>query len=201
MTNMTSNVASGITLRFPLARVLPADCILPCFKVQEMAQGSRRSVAVFARLALGAVSTSVVRLLLAIAVINSLTPLLATEPVPRSPAAGDWPHWRGPNRDGTVVGFSIPDVWPESLDKQWSVDVGDGYSSPVVAGGRVYQLSRQGDEEHVRCLKLDSSNTVWHVSYPAAGAVHSTAAAHGIGPKSTLVVAREDSTPSELAIF
>ena len=149
----------------------------------------------------GAVSTSVVRLLLAIAVINSLTPLLATEPVPRSPAAGDWPHWRGPNRDGTVVGFSIPDVWPESLDKQWSVDVGDGYSSPVVAGGRVYQLSRQGDEEHVRCLKLDSSNTVWHVSYPAAGAVHSTAAAHGIGPKSTLVVAREDSTPSELAIF
>ncbi len=41
--------------------------------------------------------------------------------------AEDWPQWRGPNRDGTVVGFSIPDVWPVSLNKQWSVDVGDGY--------------------------------------------------------------------------
>ena len=73
--------------------------------------------------------------------------------------AEDWPQWRGPNRDGTVVGFSIPDVWPESLDKQWSVDVGDGYSSPVVSDGQVYQLSRQGDEEHVRCLKLDSGKS------------------------------------------
>jgi len=113
----------------------------------------------------------------------------AVEPVRQSRAAGDWPQWRGPTRDGVVAGFAIPSVWPESLDKQWSVDVGDGYSSPVVTGGRVYQLSRQGDEEHVRCLELESGRTVWHASYPAAGSVHSAAASHGIGPKSTPVVA------------
>ena len=178
-------------LTFPLPRVLQAHCILPCFKVQESVRGPRQSVAVFARLLLGAVSTLVVRFLLAIAVIHSVDALLAIEPVPQSRAANDWPQWRGPNRDGTVIGFSIPDVWPESLDKQWSVDLGDGYSSPVVADGRVYQLSRQGDEEHVQCLELDSGKTVWHGGYPAAGAVHSAAASHGIGPKSTPVVARE----------
>lgn len=118
-------------------------------------------------------------------------PLNATESERQLRTTGDWPQWRGPNRDGTVVGFSIPDVWPESLEKQWSVKVGDGYSSPVVANGQVYQLSRQGEEEHVRCLELETGDTVWHASYPAAGAVHSAAASHGIGPKSTPVVARE----------
>lgn len=116
---------------------------------------------------------------------------ISMQPAPPAPAASDWPQWRGPNRDGTVVGFSIPDVWPESLNKQWSVDVGAGYSSPVVAHGRVYQLSRQGAEEHVLCLELDSGETVWRASYLAAGEVHSAAASHGIGPKSTPVVARE----------
>jgi outer membrane protein assembly factor BamB len=87
-------------------------------------------------------------------------------------------------------GFSIPDVWPESLDLRWAVDVGDGYASPVVADGRVYQLSRQGVEEHVRCIELDSGKTVWQASYPAVGAVHAAAASHGIGPKSTPAIAR-----------
>lgn len=117
-------------------------------------------------------------------------PLSGVEQELQSRTASDWPQWRGPNRDGTVIGFSIPDVWPESLDEQWSVTVGDGYSSPVVADGRVYQLSRQGEEEHVRCLELETGKTTWHARYPAAGAVHSAAASHGIGPKSTPVVAR-----------
>lgn len=89
-----------------------------------------------------------------------------------------------------AAAFSLPEVWPESLDQQWSVEVGEGYSSPVVADGRVYQLARQDDREHVRCLELETGKTVWHASYPATGAVHSAAASHGIGPKSTPVVAR-----------
>jgi len=102
----------------------------------------------------------------------------------------DWPQWRGPTRDGVVPGFSTPDVWPESLDRLWAVKVGEGYSSPVVADGLVYQLSRQGEQEHVCCLRLESGKTVWHASYPASGAVHRAAASHGICPKSTPVVAR-----------
>ena len=25
--------------------------------------------------------------------------------------AQDWPQWRGPNRDGKVVGFAAPETW------------------------------------------------------------------------------------------
>lgn len=151
----------------------------------------KQSVAVFARLWLGISPTSTsLAFLLTIAVMNSADPVLAAQPSPQPGTVTDWPQWRGPNRDGVVVGFSIPDVWPESLDKQWSVEVGHGYSSPVVADGRVYQLSRQGDEEHIRCLGLETGGTIWHASYAATGAVHPAAASHGIGPKSTPVVAR-----------
>jgi len=183
-------LAGGIMLTSPSVTELQLYCIVPRFKIQKPFGSPRQSVAALARLVKGTVSCSVVRILLAFFVMNSVDALLAMEPEPQSRAAGDWRQWRGPNRDGVVVGFSIPDVWPESLDKQWSVNVGDGYSSPVVADGLVYQLSRQGGEEHVRCLELDSGRTVWHASYPASGAVHSAAASHGIGPKSTPVVAR-----------
>ena len=130
-------------------------------------------------------------LLVALSLVATLrgdeeTPVTASQ----SLAVNNWPQWRGPNRDGVVNGFSIPKVWPESLDRQWSVEVGQGHSSPVVANGLVYQFSRGADEEHIRCLKLETGKTVWHAHYPASGGVHTAAASHGIGPKSTPVVDR-----------
>ncbi len=29
--------------------------------------------------------------------------------------AQDWSQWRGPNRDGKVVGFTVPLPWPAAL--------------------------------------------------------------------------------------
>ena len=49
-----------------------------------------------------------------------------------------WPGWLGPKRNGWVSGFQPPAQWPESLKKIWRVEVGIGYGSPLVAGGRVY---------------------------------------------------------------
>ena len=106
-----------------------------------------------------------------------------------SHVSNDWPQWRGPKRDGVVTGFSIPKVWPGTLEKNWSVKVGGGYSSPVVSGGLVYQMGRDGDEEHVRCLNLETGKIIWHAKYSADGEVHNAASAHGIGPKSTPTVA------------
>jgi outer membrane protein assembly factor BamB len=151
---------------------------------------TKQLVAVVARLFSATVPITIVWLLLTVSVTNSADPVLAAKPAPDSRASNDWPQWRGPNRDGVVTGFSIPKVWPKSLDRQWSVKVGSGYSSPVVRDGLVYQHSRKGDEEHVRCLALDTGKTIWQASYSATGGVHSAAASHGIGPKSTPVVAR-----------
>lgn len=79
----------------------------------------------------GDTATSVIRCLLAIALVNSAESGLGAEHATESQAASEWSQWRGPNRDGVAVGFLIPEVWPDSLEKQWAIEVGDGYSSPV----------------------------------------------------------------------
>lgn len=51
----------------------------------------------------------------------------------------DWPQFRGPRGDGTVVHWAIPVRWSENESVTWSVPVpGQGHSSPVVAGGLVW---------------------------------------------------------------
>jgi len=35
--------------------------------------------------------------------------------------AQDWPQWRGPNRDGKVAGFTVPQTWPQELTQKWKV--------------------------------------------------------------------------------
>jgi outer membrane protein assembly factor BamB len=103
-------------------------------------------------------------------------------------AAQDWPQWRGPNRDGVVSSFSQPDSWPEQLKLEWRGTVGQGHASPVVAGGKVYQFSRQGEQEAVTCLDLDSGRSRWQQRYPAPYRMNPAARSHGSGPKSTPVV-------------
>jgi hypothetical protein len=52
--------------------------------------------------------------------------------------AQEWTQWRGPARDGSVSGKNVPAVWPKSLKRSWRVEIGEGYSSPVVADSRVF---------------------------------------------------------------
>src|SRR5690349_1989186 len=103
--------------------------------------------------------------------------------------AADWPQWRGPNRDGGVHGVEAPATWPKALTEEWKVPVGEGVSSPVVVGDRVYLLTRQkADEEVVLCLDLVGGREVWKSAYPAPYKLGSPA--HGYeGPRSTPAVA------------
>ncbi len=103
-------------------------------------------------------------------------------------ARADWTQWRGPNRDGTLIGFTAPQKWPKKLKRQWRKKVGTGHSCPVVHADRVYQLSRGGSDEIVRCLVLSTGEQVWSQTYPAPYKVNSAAKGHGKGPKSTPVL-------------
>jgi len=104
-------------------------------------------------------------------------------------AGENWPGWRGPSRDGVVPGLSLPQQWPERLERSWRVEVGLGHSSPVAADGLVYVLSREGEQEVIRALDLRQGRQVWGQAYDAPYEVNSAAAAHGPGPKSTPLVA------------
>src|SRR6267142_1304370 len=100
--------------------------------------------------------------------------------------AQDWTQWRGPNRDG-VMRFNEPKAWPEKLTTKWKVPVGDGYASPIFAGGRILQFARQGDNEVAMSIDPESGKILWRQSYAAPYEPVQSAARHGKGPKSTLL--------------
>lgn len=99
-----------------------------------------------------------------------------------------WNQWRGAGRDG-VASFAAPATWPERLTKRWEIQVGLGHASPVVADGRVFVHTRQGERELVSAFDLASGRALWQDGYVAPYQMSSAARAHGPGPKSTPVVA------------
>jgi outer membrane protein assembly factor BamB len=103
--------------------------------------------------------------------------------------AEDWPQWRGPHRDGMVSASAAPSVWPEHLKLRWKVTVGEGHSSPILAGGRIFVFSRQQDKEIASSIDPESGKIVWQQSDAAPYTMNPAAERHGPGPKSTPVIA------------
>ena len=51
----------------------------------------------------------------------------------------DWPQWRGPHRDSVCAETDLLESFPaEGLKVRWRAPAGWGFSSPIVAEGRVY---------------------------------------------------------------
>jgi outer membrane protein assembly factor BamB len=105
--------------------------------------------------------------------------------------AQDWPQWRGPNRDGKTAGFKTPAAWPAKLVKKWDLTIGSGVSNPSLVGDRLYTLSREGENEVVRCLNAATSEEIWKDSY-ASAAPQGSGAGGGrfIGPRATPTIVR-----------
>ena len=78
-----------------------------------------------------------------------------------SPArADDWPQWGGPQRDIVWREKGIVDVLPAKglLPRMWATPIGEGYSGPSVARGRVYVMDRIKSEGNERVLCLDAAD-------------------------------------------
>ncbi len=106
-----------------------------------------------------------------------------------SAAEVHWPGWLGPERNGWVNSFRPPTRWPERLAQNWQVEVGAGYGSPLVADGLVYQHTRQGEDEVVWCIDLNTGDIKWRKSYATPFKIGGGGERHGKGPKSTPVLA------------
>ena len=100
-----------------------------------------------------------------------------------------WPQWRGPTRDGTAPVANVPASGPEKPTLRWKQPAGEGYSSPVVDGGRVFVHSRRDPQEIVTAFDLASGNTLWRATYDAAFTKNQYAAQMAKGPFSTPLVA------------
>jgi outer membrane protein assembly factor BamB len=84
--------------------------------------------------------------------------------------AGDWPQWRGPNRDGKAVGFDAPKTWPKELTQKWKVAVGEGVATPALVGDKLYVFTWEGGKEITRCLDAATGKEVWQDKYDAQAA-------------------------------
>ena len=79
--------------------------------------------------------------------------------------AEDWPQFRGPTGQGHSTEVGLPLDWSESSNIVWKVPVGGGWSSPAVAGGRVWVTvvvetrNARGDRitASLRAVSLDAS--------------------------------------------
>ena len=82
--------------------------------------------------------------------------------------AEDWPHWRGPQRNGVSTETRWMATWPPDGPKvAWKLNVGLGFSSFVVADGRVFTMGHAGEQDIVYGLDAATGRERWRHSYPA----------------------------------
>jgi hypothetical protein len=77
-----------------------------------------------------------------------------------------WPQFLGPSRNGVYSGSPVG-TWPKSGPALiWKIDVGQGFSSPVVAQGRVILFHRRENRAIVESLDAGTGRRVWLAEYP-----------------------------------
>lgn len=82
---------------------------------------------------------------------------------------GDWPQFRGPNRDGKSAETGLLKMWPEAGPRLLRTlsGVGEGYSSPSIAGGRIYITGKVGGDLKIFCFDL-SGKKIWEKTHGPA---------------------------------
>ncbi|GAB4138874.1 MAG: PQQ-like beta-propeller repeat protein [Planctomycetaceae bacterium] len=107
-----------------------------------------------------------------------------------SAKADDWPQWGGPKRDlvwresGIVKTLPKPDK-NGFLPRVWSTPIGEGYSGPAVANGRVFitDYLREQRRERVLCLDAATGRVIWKHEYNVVYTI-----SYPAGPRSTPVI-------------
>jgi outer membrane protein assembly factor BamB len=80
-----------------------------------------------------------------------------------------WPSWGGPNGNFTVSAKGLTATFADSPPKRlWERPLGDGYSSIVTDGARLYTMYRRGNEEVVIAVDSATGLTKWEYAYDAS---------------------------------
>src|SRR6266542_4921175 len=128
-----------------------------------------------------------------------------------SAAGFDWTQWGGPTRNFMSDAKGLASVWPPGGPKKlWTRPLGEGHSSILVDGSRLYTMyrpasapsdTRRGPQEVVAALDAASGKTIWQFTYaaPTDGLDFS----QGVGPHGTplIVNTRIFATSSRRELF
>jgi|WetSurSiteA1Bulk_404760.scaffolds.fasta_scaffold08598_2 outer membrane protein assembly factor BamB len=85
-----------------------------------------------------------------------------------SASGGDWPQFRGPDRNNISSETGLLRSWPAQGPKVlWKIPVCEGYAGAAIKDGRIY-LNDYDDpkKEHlIRCISLADGKDIWRWSY------------------------------------
>jgi outer membrane protein assembly factor BamB len=76
---------------------------------------------------------------------------------------GDWPQWRGPNRDDVSKETGLLKEWPKEGPKRlWLYDkAGNGYSGPAIVSNVLYTLGTRDESEILLALDANTGAELW----------------------------------------
>jgi len=115
------------------------------------------------------------KLIFSVLVLPCLFPLVLTGADARK---GDWPQWRGPDRNGICPETGLLKEWPKGGPKLlWEARkvnngkcVGTGFSSLAITQGKIFTMGDLKDGCHVFCLNADTGKELWKTKIgPAKG--------------------------------
>lgn len=90
----------------------------------------------------------------------SLLENAASEPLALQ--AGDWPGFRGPDRDGRLTEVVIDADWEKNPPEQvWRHRVGPGWSSFAVVGDRLFTQEQLDQDELIVCYDANTGAQIW----------------------------------------
>ncbi len=112
--------------------------------------------------------------------------LLAAALAPVALPASDWPSFLGPTHDGKSTEKLEWRDWPEDGPPVlWHIEVGEGYSMPSIADGRLFLFDRGGDEARLRALDAATGKELWQSTYPTA---YEDMYGYSTGPRASPVI-------------
>jgi outer membrane protein assembly factor BamB len=83
-------------------------------------------------------------------------------------SANDWPHWRGPDRNGISIETGWKSQWPSAGPAMaWKAQAGLGFSSVVVTEGRAFTAGHADEKDTVFCFDANTGKVLWKHSYPS----------------------------------
>lgn len=112
-----------------------------------------------------------------------------------APGANEWPQFRGPTGDGISPAINVPTTWSSTEHIVWKEPIpGNGWSSPVLSGGKLY-LTTAIDDGHdayslrALCVDAKSGKIDWNVEVfkPDPTAVKEHHAKNGIASPTPIV--------------
>jgi outer membrane protein assembly factor BamB len=83
-------------------------------------------------------------------------------------AEADWPRFRGPNGTGVAETGGLPVEFGPERDVVWKTVLPSGYSSPVLAGDKVFVTAAENNKLLTLCISRSTGKIEWQREAPGA---------------------------------